>query len=194
MNPITLTGSTPDGRTVEVYACGSCLLTAPGGQQAAERCCACIRCGEDKGAARRTYTTCATCAPIVADVDRRRRRAAAMARPVVEHDGPVYVDDLDRFFESMAEAADYLLDVEHDAAVEQPDDGWLIHPCTVAKAGTPDLTDTVLEAWADNYDDADLIDDLRPGLASALADAQRYAQSMAPDVWRPDLTRRVVAP
>lgn len=185
MNPIRL--ASEDG-TREVWACANCkTLTGAGQREAAERCCVCGMCGAVKEKASRYHRTCRSCS----DADHAQRldayRSKMLALPIVDTNGPVYVDDTDAYHHDV--------DVARDTAFDDGDDPstLIVHPCTVGKASTVDLAAAVVEGWCDQFD-PDYWDgiELSKGVADALAQAQALVEANAPERWTPDRTKRVV--
>lgn len=111
---------------------------------------------------------------------------------VVEgHEGPVYVDFLNRFFPTPRDAFEALW----DDGIEPDDGAALIQPCTVGKAGTPDLIETIEEMWACDYEDPDAMDLTLPkDLVLILTGVQGLVEKAAPDVWNPRIKERIVLP
>lgn len=172
-----------------LYACGWCKRTVPSNtRQAAEECCTCTRCGSRLTEDRSFYVTCRDCDTSSRTEREAVRRATGMAKPVVrkQHDGPVFVDDWDEYFEDQWTALDRCHDDGIDPATV------LVHPCIVRKAPVPDLAEAVTDTWAEQYDDPDAYDiDLSAEAAAALAEAVALIERDAPTVWVPYTGERI---
>ncbi len=104
--------------------------------------------------------------------------------PLADYNGPVFVDDMDRYYADPDEAAEALVDNGTDPTTV------LAFPCTVAKADTPCLVDVVSDAWFDELDES--FDSDMPKAAVELLDAAQDAvKALAPVIWRPRLNERV---
>lgn len=121
----------------------------------------------------------------------RRTRLMDTCTVIEGHDGPVYVDSLNRFFPNPQEAFEALW----DDGIE-PDNGEaLIHPCNVGKATTPNLIETIEEAWGEDYEDPDTVDlHLPKDLVLILTGVQSLVEKAAPDTWNPRPRERIALP
>lgn len=105
------------------------------------------------------------------------------------YDGPVYVADNERFYESPDQASETLWDQGREPTA------MTVHPCSVEQVGTPDLREYVEENWACEYDDPDGVD-WEPTRAAleAMATCQAVLEAEAPRIWRPLLKERITLP
>lgn len=166
-----------------VYACGLCgLVAALNRREEAERCCVCPRCG---GRRERQYTVCETCRATDDAARRAEYRARLAQLPVVEDDGgPVYVEDLSRWFDNSDAAVDALYDDSIDV------EAAIVFPSKVFTASVPDLVDHVDESWAMNYEDPP--DDLMSTeAAEILKEAAAKVAKFAPTVWEARSKERI---
>lgn len=101
--------------------------------------------------------------------------------------GPVYWDDNDEYYQSI----DSLLEVLEDDEIDP--NTALVFPCTVTKAGTPDLVQTVEESWYENFEEPDAAGVVIPKhLLEQLNKLQVKLEHAAPPVWYPDTSKRIV--
>ena len=171
-----------DKSSTVLYACGKCRYTSLDGAHAAA-CCLCPKCGaETKGPG---LSWCESCRKEEWAFKDALRQEIERALPIVEDKGePVMVGD--RFYEDAYAAAEAVWD-DGDDPTEA-----IAHPCTVAKAGTPNIAEVVEEAWGSEYDDPDAYDiRLDPAVAEAI---QKQIEALAPTVWIPRTKERVALP
>lgn len=181
MKVITFTSE--DSPTV-LYACGNCRYTALE-KDFAEQCCLCPGCNlpAGKGPGRQTCDDCRK--------KNYRQQAAEthvreLALPIVEDKGePVLAGG--GFFETVHDAAEAMWDDGRDVA------DVVAHPCTVAKAGTPDVHELIEEAWCSEFDDPDLVE-MGAEAVALCAEFQAKIEAFAPTVWIPRTKERVVLP
>lgn len=175
--------TSPDSQTI-IYACGWCRLTVPGSErEAAEACCRCQRCGNERIRGR---TACAKC-----DADARRdheleRHGAALSLPIIDgYDGPVYVDNESRYYEDQWAAAEALYDdgCENFADV-------IVHPCNVTQSPVPDIHDWLEETWSCEFE-YDYYE-LSKVASDAIATCAAALESERPTVWAPRMNERIV--
>ena len=86
----------------------------------------------------------------------------------------------------------------HEAAEALWDDGKdptkvIAHPCTIGKAGTPDLQEYIEESWGEQYEDPDAID-FPDRLTTVCREFQAAVEAMAPACWSPRTGERVALP
>lgn len=174
--------TSPDSPTV-IYACGSCKLTSQGGLEQAERCCSCSDCGGPR--TERYRTRCEHCSAEATRLAVEARRAKALALPVItEHNGPVYVDDFDNWFEDVGGA----LDACHDEGIEPGE--VIAYPGAAHKATFGSLVDHIEEAWYEQVpEDCDC--DIPDGLAQKLRAVADEIAAAAPTYWEAVTTVRL---
>lgn len=181
--PKVIEFTSPDSPTV-LYACGLCGFTTATNERAAS-CCLCVRC--QKPVEARFSTMCQDCSADDHRARQAQRRAKAMERPVVEHDGPVWVADTEHFYDYAQAAAEALYDDGIDPTTA------LVHPCHEGKVPVPDLHSYVDEAWGEEFEDG-FYDGLSRKADEAITVCVKALEACAPTCWTPNERQRVTLP
>jgi hypothetical protein len=186
MKPFQLTGTTPDGQTAHVWACGICRC-ARHDEKAATECCTCSYCGKpvekDKYGARHTsHDECRN-----ADWARQDQERLDKAVEVTDYFGPFLLGD--DYCEGMEDV------VEQLECNTEPGDEWpeFIYACKEKKPCLKIDLDDLQHKVEDLWEDADL-DDFNgvPELEAAMRAFNAANADRA--VYREDRTRKVRIP
>jgi len=186
--------SSPNSKDT-LYVCGNCRVITLGGfneltaRETAEKCCLCPTCGW--AAKKPGWTMCVGCLKDDRAAKDLARLTKLRALPVVETDGPVYIERLQRYCADTGDAIDTLwYDDEEEDEADLSDE--LVFPCHVTQCDVPDLVSYVTESWSENFDDGEGETDLPSDLEAALDAIQKRLTKVAPTVWTPDYSGRVL--
>lgn len=171
--PLALFTQRPEGiREEKAFACGECGCVYST-RESAIYCCkqsVCESCGKD---CNKGWIKCGDCS------DKIRLEKAIEIKPE-DHDGAVYYEPSDRYFESYDEALDYYCDED-----EKPD--WL-HPCEEHPCPKLNLDDVLINLVEDLFEDA--YDHLN-GIKELQVAVDKFNSCQSLKTWEPDLKRKI---
>lgn len=159
---------------VPSFECGECGFTFTR-KGAAENCCkegVCEVCGCGTGS---SLTMCDSCR------DQKKLDAAAEINPD-DHDGPVYSEEHDKYFEDLGEFIDWAEDQE------EKDLPSFLHPCEERGFPGIDIADAVYNVCQDLFEDA--IDHI-VGLEELDAAVKKFNDKQTMISWEPDMSKKI---
>lgn len=172
MKAFELTGATPDGKKASVWACGKCLRFTPldPSKDAAERCCQPTLCA--CGAEVALGSQCDACRKMERDARYKALFDKARKVPASQHDGWLYDERTDRYFEDVESLLEHHDHARWDEPVDLEDLPTWAWGCTAEKFSAPDAQEVMESALDDWFEDAC---DHLPDLASLQAELDKVA-------------------